>query len=367
MHRRTFLESGLGMAVAAPSALAAQAAGAETNSSAGIRLGFDTWTFNGYGWTAIEYLDYAAEQRLDAVQLSDIADYASDDPAYLRQVKEHAARLGIQIDGGLGCICPSAASWAKENGDPVAWTRRALRVNQAVGAKMMRVFMGARVERTGPIPLEEHMENTVQVLKAVRSEALDRGIKIGIETHGDLQAWEVLSMIEEAGKDFVGATIDVGNQAHLAEDPLLTLETLAPYALTTHIRDSIVFEHPRGAVCQTVALGDGSIDLVRLFERFRQLCPQVAVQLEISTGGAPHVLPYFEPDYWKAFPKARAGEFARFVALARQGHPFMGTVVMGGPQPRPAEYRAALKLQQRLDLERSLAYAKKVLKLGMRA
>jgi sugar phosphate isomerase/epimerase len=355
------------MAVAAPSALAARDAGAQTNPSAGIRLGYDSWTLNGYGWTAIQYLDYAAEQRLDAVQLSDLVNYASDDAAYLRQVKDHAEQLGIHIDGGLGCICPSAGNWSKENGDPVAWVRKGLRVNQAAGAKMMRVFMGGRAERTGPIPLEKHMENTIQVLKAVRSEALDRGIKIGIETHGDMQAWEVLSMIEEAGKDFVGATIDAGNPVTLAEDPMVTLETLAPYALTTHVRDSAVFEHPRGAACQSVALGDGSVDFVRFFERFRQLCPQVAVQLEILTGGSPRVLPYFEPDYWKAFPKARAGEFARFVALARQGHPFMGTVVMGGGQPRPAEYSAALKLQQRLDLERSLAYAKKVLKLGMRA
>jgi hypothetical protein len=160
--------------------------------------------------------------------------------------------------------------------------------------------------------------------------------------------------------------MDTGNPVTLAEDPMVTLETLAPYALTTHIRDSVVFEHPRGAAYQWVALGDGSIDYVQFFERYRQLCPNCSVQLEILTGSAPQVLPYLEPDYWKAFPKARAPEFARFVALAKNGHPFMGSMVIAGRGQQAPEHAAARKEQQRIDLERSLAYARKVLKLGLR-
>ncbi len=362
MRRRSFMQSSLGAALAAPSAASAAQHGAAT----GVRLGFDSWTLHDYGWTAIQYLDYAADQHLDAVQLSDLFNYESLEPAYLQKVKEHSERLGIQIDGGLGCICPTAGNWKKENGDPVGWVRKGLRANKAVGAKMMRCFLGGRAERTGAVPLEQHIETTVKILKSVRSQALDLGVKIGIEDHGDLQAWELRNLIEEAGKDFVGAVIDTGNPVTLGEDPLLTLETLAPYALTTHVRDAVIFEHPRGAAIQLAALGEGSIDYVQFFARFRQLCPQVAVQLEILTGGPPEVLPYLEPDYWKAFPKARASEFARFVALAKNGHPFMGSMMIAGRRQRPPAYTAALKEQQRFDLERSFAYAKKVLKLGLR-
>ena len=362
MRRRTFLQTAAGAGLGVP-ALPAEA---QVKLGRGIRLGFDSWVFNGYGWAAIQYLDYAARLRLDTVQLSDLFNYESLEPAYLQKVKDHAARLGLVIDGGLGCICPTAGNWRKENGDPVEWVRQGLRANHAAGAQMMRAFLGGRAERTGAIPLEKHIETTVKILRSVRSEALDLGIKIGLETHGDLQAWEVRDLIEEAGKDFVGATIDTGNPVTLAEDPLLTLETLAPYALTTHIRDSVVFEHPRGAVYQWVALGEGSIDYVRFFERFRQLCPNVAVQLEILTGGPPRVVPYLEPDFWKAFPKTKASEFVRFVALAKKGQPFTGSMVVAGRGQRPAEYEAALKEQQRIDLERSLEYAKQTLKLGLR-
>jgi len=362
MRRRTFMQT----ALAGSMGMAAPAATAQTGVGSGIRLGYDSWVFNGYGWTAIQYLDYAARQQLDTVQLSDLFNYESLEPAYLQRVRDHAEKLGIVIDGGLGCICPTGGNWRKENGDPTEWVRKGLRANHAAGSKMMRAFLGGRAERTGAIPLEKHIETTVRILRSVRSEALDLGVKIGIETHGDMQAWEVRDLIEEAGKDFVGATIDTGNPVTLAEDPLVTLETLAPYALTTHIRDSAVFEHPRGAVYQWVALGDGSIDYVQFFERYRRLCPNCSAQLEILTGNAPQVLPYLEPDYWKAFPKARAPEFARFVALAKKGHPFMGSMLIAGRGQRPPEYTAALKEQQRTDLERSLEYAKKVLKLGRR-
>jgi hypothetical protein len=91
------------------------------------------------------------------------------------------------------------------------------------------------------------------------------------------------------------------------------------------------------------------------------------VQLEIITGRPPRVLPYLEADFWKAFPHARASEFARFVALAKSGHPYMGAMViedLPGTHP-PALLQDALKEQQRADLERSLEFARQKLDLGV--
>jgi len=90
------------------------------------------------------------------------------------------------------------------------------------------------------------------------------------------------------------------------------------------------------------------------------------MQLEIITGRPPQVLPYLEPDFWKAFAKMPAAEFARFVALAKSGRPFMGNMIVAGTGKQPAVIEAALQEQQRVDLERSLDYAKKVLGVGVR-
>jgi hypothetical protein len=61
-----------------------------------------------------------------------------------------------------------------------------------------------------------------------------------------------------------------------------------------------------------------------------------------------------------------AWEFARFVALAKSGHPFMGAMVIEDVAgKKPAVMDEALKEQQRIDLERSFEYAKKKLNVGM--
>ena len=93
------------------------------------------------------------------------------------------------------------------------------------------------------------------------------------------------------------------------------------------------------------------------------------MQLEVITGRPPRVIPYLEADFWKAFPKANAAEFARFVALAKSGHPYMGGMVIedipGAAAKPPAIMTEALKEQQRIDLERSLEYAKKKMNVGV--
>ncbi len=362
MLRRQFLQT-------LPAAALASAAAAQPPApDIPVKLGFDTYSLRAFGWKAPRLLDYAAGLKLDTIQFSDLADYESHDTAYLHKIKDQAARLRIAVDGGMGCVCPSSRSYKKDG--PPARDRllEGLRIVHDVGATCMRCYMGTFDDRLGPLPIDAHMENTIKLFRSVRQQALDLNVKIAIENHaGDMQARETRTVIEESGKDFVGSNLDTGNPIWVVEDPFVTLEILGPYAITTHVRDSAVFETPSGAAGQWVALGDGSIDLPRFVDQFRKICPKSSMQLEIITGRPPRLLPYLEPDFWKAFPKASAAEFARFVALAKSGHPFMGTMVIeDGASPKPpAIMQEALKEQQRIDLERSFEYAKKKLNVGV--
>jgi len=215
--------------------------------------------------------------------------------------------------------------------------------------------------------MEAHMENTLKVFRAARAQALDLGVKIALENHADLQAREARTIIEESGRDFVASCLDFGNPVWCLEDPFLTLETLAPYVVTTHVRDAVVFEHPRGACWHWVALGDGQLDMAHFAAEFRRLCPQASMQLEIITGRPPQVHAYLESDFWKAYPKMPAWEFARFVQLAKTGHPFMGSMVIEDvPGTRLPVMDEALKEQQRVDLERSFEYARKKMNVGVK-
>src|SRR5882724_6797593 len=351
MLRRTFLQT---LPVAAAALNAAPA------DDVPIKLGFDTYSLRAFKWKGLQLLDYAASQKLDTIQFSSLDDYGGLDAANLKQVKDHAAKLRISLDSGMGCICETSKSWKKGARPAREQLLEGLKVANTVGATVMRCYMGSSEDRLGPLPIEAHMETTIKLFRSVKSEATDLGVKIALENHsGDMQAREVKTIIEESGKEFVASCLDTGNPVWAIEDPFLTLETLAPYAVTTHVRDSVVFETPRGAAVQWVAMGDGVLDLPRFVAEFRRRCPKSTMQLEIITGRPPRLMNYLEADFWKAFPKMPAWEFARFVALAKSGHPFMGAMVVEDVAgKKPAVMDEALKEQQRVDLERSFEYCR---------
>jgi sugar phosphate isomerase/epimerase len=359
MHRRGFLQALAAAAVASP-VVNAQAAG--------IRLGFDTYSLRAFKWKDMQLIDYAAGLKLDTIQISSLGDFSSLEPAHLQEVRQHAEKVGIKLDAGMGCICPASKSWNK-NGAPVEQQIvKGLQVAKAIGADAMRCFMGSSDDRRTPEQLERCMETTIKVFRSVKSQAQDLGVKIALENHaGDMQAREVRTIIEEAGKDFTASCLDTGNPMWVAEDPMVTLDVLGPYVATTHVRDSIVFEVPNGAAAQWVTLGEGVIDFTAFFAKYRKVCPQAPVQLESITGRPPRLVPYLETDFWKNFSHMPASEFARFVDLAKHGHPYMGAMVIEDtPGKKPAQFTAALQEQQRVDLERGLEYAKKKLGLGLR-
>lgn len=91
------------------------------------------------------------------------------------------------------------------------------------------------------------------------------------------------------------------------------------------------------------------------------------MQLEIITGRPPTVLPYLEEDFWKTLPDKTSAEFARFLKLARDGHPYHGPMMIAGRSKQPPEHAATLKHQQRVDVERSVKYAREEFGVGLRS
>ncbi len=356
MLRRTFLETAAAAAVSFRAA-----AGADH-----IPLGYDTYSIRDYRWKALQLIDYAAKLKLDTLQISSMGDYESLEPAHLKKVKENADRLGISIDAGIGGICPTSSGWSPRNGTPQEYIAKGLEVARLVGSSSMRCFIAGPGDRRGAVPMEKHIQSTLEVLRSVRSRAQASGVKIAIENHGDLRARELRSLIEEAGKDFVGVCLDTGNPVWLLEDPQFSLEILGPYVATTHMRDTALCEHPRGAAFQWVALGDGCIDLAAWIQGVRRFNPKATLQLEIITGRPPTVMPYLETEFWTAFPEFPAADLARFLALVKKGHAYTGPMMIAGPGKQPPEYAAALQHQQMADLERSLEYAKRTLDAGNR-
>ncbi len=333
-----------------------------------MKLGVDTYSLRSHDWDAFQHLDYAHEKRLDAVQFSERTYFDSLDEAYLRTVKARADEYGIEVNVGMLSICPTSTWFDDARGTALEQLTEMIHVADVVGSPFVRCVLGGGSDRRDTTPLREHIDATVETCRAVRDVALDKGVKIAIENHaGDLQAHELRGLIEEAGPEYVGACIDTGNAVWVAEDPFVTLEHLAPYVVTSHIRDAVVWEHPRGAAMQWLPMGEGCIGIDAWVREFERLCPTASLTVEIIAGRAPQILNYLEPEYWEAFPDTPASEFARFVALAKSGSPYMGSMLIAdagrGTELSP-EYAAAMATQQRTHLDASIRYCQETLGVG---
>jgi sugar phosphate isomerase/epimerase len=362
VDRRGFLLAA-GGTVSAGLTLSAAAPQRPAASRAPAKLGLDLFSLRSQGWSAFELLDFCAKHGVDVAHFSEPRFLGSLDEAHLKKVREHADRLGIALEVGFGSICPTSSRFNKEEGSAAEQLVRMFGVAKALGSPFVRCYLGSSRERGGEIPLEQHIENTIASCKSVRSQALDMGVKIAIENHaGDLQALQLKALIEEAGTDYVGALVDAGNAAWTLEDPHHTLETLAPYALASGVRDSAIWLTPKGADVMWVPMGEGNIDVQGWARRFVELCPGKAFSLEIINVRSARSFDFLEPGFWDAYREVPAWVFAGFLHRARQGSAY--TKVPAGPQGAAQDspaFRQFLAEQERRDAERDIAFARKLL------
>jgi sugar phosphate isomerase/epimerase len=355
-NRRTFLKT---LASAGTGLALAGVASAEDNKRPRmkLKLGFDNFSIRAMNWKAHALLDYAGSLKLDSILISDLDAYESHEAPYLREVKTKADGLGIQIHAGTWSICPTSKFFKDKWGTAEEHLALGIRVAKALGSPVIRCILGMGDDRKTEGGIEARIADTVKVCKACRTRAVDAGVKIAIENHaGDMQAWELVALIEMAGSDYVGATLDSGNATWTMEDPLASLETLSSYVLSTGIRDSMVWEYNEGAKVQWTAMGEGLVDWKKYFEKFAALCPNAPVNLEIISGFS-RPIPYLRDDFWKVWSKAKASDFAKFLALAKRGKPL---------EPHKSPDTKAEQDYQKTELERSLTYCKAVLGLGLK-
>jgi hypothetical protein len=138
----------------------------------------------------------------------------------------------------------------------------------------------------------------------------------------------------------------------MLEDPHFTLETLVPYALTCHVRDSAVWKTPEGIAVRWVDMGEGNVDIDGWIRKFIQAKPGMPIIFENLVSGAPRVHHIYDTAFWDNWRKMPAWEFSRFLAIADRGTPKPAA-------PRPAGKTAG---QQRIDdLEVCVRYTRNLL------
>jgi 3-oxoisoapionate decarboxylase len=310
MDRRTFILGATAATLHASRLMAWQAAAVELGSIDG--------SVSGNNFTPVQFLDYLSSIKLTWAMLSLPAPVLGDEAA-LRDIRSHADRLGIKLVLAFGSVCPSSRSFNAQLGTLEEQLGRALKASKIFGASCMRCILGGDPERA---QIEMHIDNMVKAVGGLRSRIVDSGVKLAVENHGgDLQAREMKMMIEAVGRDIMGVCLDSGNPVWMLEDPHMTLETLIPYAETSHVRDSAVWKVPEGIAVRWVNMGEGNVDIDGWIRKFIQAKPGLPIIFENLVSGNPRVHRIYDPTFWDRWRQMPASEFSRFLAVADRGTP----------------------------------------------
>ena len=334
----------------------------ERKANAALPLGFDNFSIRALGWKGEQLIGYAAKQKVDALLFSDLEVYESHDKGYLREIGQEAKKQDILLQAGTGGICPTSAKFNKKYGSAEEHLRLLIRVAKEIGSSVARCYLGSSRDRMGEKGIQFHVDSTIKTLKKVRKEALDAGVKIAVENHaGDMHSRELADLIERAGPDFVGATLDTGNATWTLEDPVETFRNLAPHTVSSGIRDSMIWPSENGVRVQWTAMGEGCVDLKTIFAEWAERCPEVPVQIETISGFSKE-FPYLQSQFWPPYTTIRADDFSRFLLLSKKGKelkPFS--------PPKGVDRKKAQQDYQLAELERSLKFCRNELGLGRKS
>jgi sugar phosphate isomerase/epimerase len=365
--RRQFLKTlAAGGIAAAASPLTGFAA---HHKSGGVKLGYDNFAVRAMNWMVEDHLKYSETLGIDSLFMSDLDHFKSLEIPYLRDVRKKAADKGIDIHVGTWSICPTSTTFKDKWGTAEEHLGLSIRVAEATGSPVIRVILGNRDDRSTEGGIMARIKDTAKVCRACRTQALDAGIKIAIENHaGDMQAREVVTLIEEAGgSDYMGANLDAGNASWTLEDPLENLEIMGPYAVTTSLRDSAIWRSENGTTIQWTAMGEGHVDWIAYFKRFKELCPNVPVHIE-TISGFNREIPFLEEGFMDVFPEMKASTLARYLKWASKGTFREPWKAPEGPNADRADHNKDKATQdyQKREIEESIRYCKSI-GLGLKA
>jgi sugar phosphate isomerase/epimerase len=286
-----------------------------------IPLGLCNHSLRSMRLNAQQLIEYAIDQNLDSVLLNTFQPFASRDDAHLATLSKIAKSNDISIFVGTGSICKTSSMFSDQYGTAEELLIEGIRVAIALDSPIVGVRIGSIKERYLNGGIETHVEESIKVLKSVRTRALDAGIKFAFENHaGDLRTEELIPVINEVGTDICGALFDPANALWAMEDPMKALKKLGSTILCTSVRDVTIWETDEGATFQGMAIGEGMLDFPLYAKTVAELCPDVPLHVETISNSARPV-PYLTDEFWKGFPNLSADGIIDFLKLAKIGLP----------------------------------------------
>lgn len=243
-----------------------------------------------------------------------------------------------------------------KNGDMSAF-EHAMQNAKAVGALLVRVNAGGRryEDFSTLADYKAFADRSKSAIRAAVAICEKNKIPFALENHKDWTLEQIVEIFKGYSSENVGACLDFGNNISLLDDPMDVVEQLAPYALTTHVKDMGLESYPDGFLLSEVRLGEGVLDLPRMFAMVRQARPKTNFILEMITRD-PLKVPCLTDGYWATFPDRSGRNLARTLRLVQSESK------RGKPLPRISQLGREEQLRVEADnVEACLRYAREKL------
>ncbi|RAK03176.1 sugar phosphate isomerase/epimerase [Larkinella arboricola] len=256
---------------------------------------------------ALELIDHCKAIGAGGVQTI-VKDWSAD---FARKVREEREKTGLYLEGSIGV--------PKHTGQVAAFEQEVINAREA-GATVLRTVCstGRRYETYhSPEEWQTLKKNALTSLQLAEPVLRKHKVKLAVENHKDWRANELVGILKQINSEWIGVTIDFGNNIALLEDPMQLVETLAPYVVSTHVKDMGVQEYPDGFLLSEVPLGYGILDLPKMVAVCKKHNPAVTFNLEMITRD-PLEIPCRKEAYWATFDGIPKADMDRTLRMVRQ-------------------------------------------------
>jgi sugar phosphate isomerase/epimerase len=255
----------------------------------------------------LTFLDYCHGLGAAGVQTA----LGARDEAYTAKLRARAEEHRMYVEG--------SSRLPRDKGDVERFAAE-VRTAKECGAAVVRTVLmdGRRYEVfDSAAAFRKAADQARQALLLAKPVVEKHAIKLAVENHKDFETGALIEMLKAADSPNVGACIDTGNSLALLEPPQETVEALAPYAFTSHVKDMGVEEYADGFLMAEVPLGTGFLDLPRVLGALRKAKAAPRLNLEMITRD-PLKIPCLTEKYWATLESVPGRRLAAALALVRK-------------------------------------------------
>lgn len=213
-----------------------------------------------------------------------------------KKVRDRREKLDMYLEGSIGL--PKAP-------EQVADFEQELLAAKEAGATVLRTACLSGRRYVNFDTREDFLafkKNAIRSIELAEPIVRKHQMKLAVENHKDWAARELEQIIKSIGSEWVGVTLDFGNNVSFLEKPMEVIETLAPYAFSTHVKDMGIKPYQDGFLLSEVPLGEGIVDLKKGVELCKKYNPDITFSLEMITRD-PLEIPYLTEGYWATFDR----------------------------------------------------------------